>query len=196
MSVEALYPSVEFGISKMKVDTANFEFYFRGTLATLKGILDHLLEDYNDKYGLAIGPDEDLYITKFKEVANRKGLVDAVNFITNYEQKRTNLLLDPKVKLLLSRHGIRDQEIHRNRTPRHIEVNKQDKITITSHVQIKDPNGNTVGAVETQPTDVPIDPIEVRFFLQSWSNDDIPTLCEYNFTVLKAFVSRLRQAFP
>lgn len=149
MSVETLYSSVEFGISKMKVDTTNFEFYFRGTLATLKGILDHLLEDYNDKYGLAIGPDEDLNIAKFKEVASRKGSNDAIKFITVYEQERTNLFLDPRVKLLLSRHGIRDQEIHRRQTARHIQVNIQDRLTITSHVQIKDPNGNTVGAVET-----------------------------------------------
>ena len=60
MSVEDLIKDAEYGIDQLKSNPVYYSFYLRAELATLKGITDYLLEEYNGKYSLGITLDENL----------------------------------------------------------------------------------------------------------------------------------------
>ncbi len=49
MAVNGLLRDAEYGISRLNSDPEHFDFNFRGVLATLKGVLDQMLEEYNSK---------------------------------------------------------------------------------------------------------------------------------------------------
>lgn len=158
----------------MRNDTAHFNFYFKGTLASLKGLLDYLLEEYNDIFKLGIGPNENLYVSTFRNKANSMGNTNAIKFIDDYSEMKNKLLDDPKVGLLLKPHGVRDQEIHRKQTQRRPEIFLEDSF------------GN-----KTKPEVQP----KFRFFLKAWPDDDIPTLCEYVRTELYNAIRTLNDKY-
>ncbi len=175
MGLAELFEDIRFGVYQMRNDPTHFNFYFRGTLVSLKGVLDHLLEEYNARFNLGISADEDLNVSAFcKKTENMNNKV-AIKFIKDYIKMKKGLLRDPKVALLLGHHGVRDQEIHRRPAQRKIKITLEDSF------------GNKTESA-TQPT--------FSFFLQAWSNDDIPTLCEYVSAELVKAVTLLVAKYP
>jgi hypothetical protein len=71
MGVETAISHAQYGIDKMKANADPFDFYFKATLASLKGILDYILEEYNSKYAVGIGDNENLSADYFEK--NAKG---------------------------------------------------------------------------------------------------------------------------
>src|SRR5690349_20954864 len=122
MSVESMMKAAHYGIAKMK-EGEEFEFYFRATLDSLKGVRDHLLEEYNKKFGLGIGEEDNLYVSSFRAAAKSKGDSTAEKFIDLFDKEWASLIADAKVGLLLETHGIRDLEIHRGEQPRNFKLN-------------------------------------------------------------------------
>lgn len=62
-----------------------------GFLAICRSIPDHLLEEYNIKFGLNISLTENLNIKNFKNEAKRQNSRSAISFIDFYKQEFDNL---------------------------------------------------------------------------------------------------------
>jgi len=71
-------------IKKTKENATPFEFCFKGTLVNLKGTLDYLLDEYNSKYSVGIGDNEDLSISEFRKRVKGKNS-HAESFIEAYD---------------------------------------------------------------------------------------------------------------
>jgi hypothetical protein len=198
MGVDSTISHAQYGIDRMKTMADPFDFYFKGTLACLKGILDYLLEEYNSKYSVGIGENEDLNADVFKKRVKDGKNPKAESFIDSYMVENKKLLADSKCEKLLGRHGSRNIAMHRKELPKNVAINFQGfgAASITK-VVIKDKDGNITASKESPPVigDRPSVP-QARFFLQDWPSDDIPTLCEYTLNALKEFVKTLRTNYP
>ena len=200
MTTESMIQSAKYGIVKMK-EGNEFDYYFRGTLACLKGVLDHLLEEYNKKFGLQIGVEANLGIKTFRKAAKKSANPEAVRFIDFFENERSALFADSRVGLLLETHGVRDQEIHREEQPRDFGVVLHEMVTARASFKVEryDASGRPIwSTTESEEAHAPsVKPHEVHYYLQSWNRtEDIPALCEYCVKQLEAFVVKFRSAFP
>jgi hypothetical protein len=196
LGVDQAVSEAEYGINRMKQNAAPFDFYFRGTLACLRGALDYLLEEYNAKYSLGIGDAEDLNASIFKDRAKAGKNQRAELFIDRYVQERQKLLTDPRCKKLLGRHGSRDITIHRRQLGKSIKVTLYAQITASAHVDVRDEKGNLVSSGDTAPQLVTTKPPEAHYFLSDWENDDIPTLCDHALNEVRKFVATMRANHP
>jgi hypothetical protein len=179
----------------MKENATPFEFYFRGTLACLKGILDYLLEEYNSKYSVGIAENEDLSPLSFAKRANDTKNTKAQSFIEGYNAERKALLSNPKCGKLLARHGTRDIAMHRKALPRNVNLTVHEHGSLSFHAEVKDADGNIISVVDDMPQPVkPLAP-EIKYFLSDWTSDDIPTLCEYTLNELRNMVRRVRETY-
>jgi hypothetical protein len=131
MSVDQSISESEFGIKKMRENTEPFDLYFKGTLATLKGALDYLLDEYNTKYSVGVGDDENPNPRSFKDRVGSGKNPTADAFIDFYRAEKKTLLADPKCRLLLETHGTRDIAIHRREIPKSVSVNVNAGMTAT-----------------------------------------------------------------
>jgi hypothetical protein len=192
LTVDRAICEAEYGIKKMKENTEPFDFYFKGTLASLKGILDYLLEEYNSKYSVGITDKEDLNWSIFKERVKEGKNARAESFINSYIAERKKLLADPKCEKLLARHGSRDITIHRRQLPKQISVTLYERIAASVQIEVRDERGKIISTGGSPPHPVTPRPPEIHHFLQDWKSDDIPTLCEYTLNELKKFVARIR----
>lgn len=179
----------------MKENAAPFDFYFKGTLACLKGVLDYLLEEYNSKYSVGITDNEDLSPSLFAKKANDSNNAKAQSFIKRYEAERNALLTDPKCGKLLAHRGTRDIAIHRREPPKNVNLTLHEIGTARAHVEVRDDKGNLIAVSDDLPQPMKPPPPEVKYFLSDWASDDIPTLCEYTLNELKNMVSRMRAAY-
>jgi len=200
MTTESMIQSAKYGIVKMK-EGNEFDYYFRGTLACLKGVLDHLLEEYNKKFGLQISGEVNLGIKTFRKAAKKSANNEAVRFIDFFENERNSLFTDSRVGLLLEAHGVRDQEIHREEQPRDLGIVINEMVTARASFRVEryDANGRPIwSTTESEGARTPsVKRSEVRYYLQSWNRtEDIPALCEYCMKQLEAFVLKCRSAFP
>lgn len=194
--VANLLDEAEYGIGKLKDNTEPYQFYVRGVLTSLKGVRDHLLEDYNQKFSLGISSSDDLSMDSFKQKATNSSNTQALGFIKRLEAEWRTLLSDQKASFLLSRHGIRDLEVHRRPEPQNIAINLPASISVSGTVVVRDPQGNVVASGPFTPSTASPTPVEVKRYFQSWATDDIPTLCDYCLGKLRALVSAMQAAFP
>ena len=134
MTVDRAICEAEYGIKKMKENTEPFDFYFKGTLVSLKGILDYLLEEYNSKYSVGITDKEDLNWSIFEERVKGGKNPRAESFINSYVAERKELLADPRCEKLLARHGSRDITIHRRQPPKKINITLHERIGVSVQV--------------------------------------------------------------
>jgi len=197
MGVDAAISQAQYGIDRMKANADPFDFYFKGTLACLKGILDYILEEYNSKYSVGISDNENLSVDPFENKAKSCKNPLATSFITSYKAEKAKLLTDPKCAKLLATHGSRDIAIHRKELPKKITVTLHASITASAHIVVRDEKGNITSTADSPPRPAKVNPApQIRYFLQDWPNDDIPALCEYTLNVLRGFVSMLRTNYP
>jgi hypothetical protein len=190
MGVDATIVLAQYGINKMKTNAEPFDFYFRGTLVCLKGILDYILEEYNVKYSVGIGFSENLNADSFDYQAKARKNAAAASFIASYKTERNKLLADPRCAKLLKTRGSRDIEIHRRELPRDTWAFRHLGVTV---------NVGDDAEANSQRREIPNsrpEPVEIRYFLQDWQNDDIPTLCELTLNALRNFVATLRSNYP
>jgi len=197
MGVDAVISHAQYGIEKMKANADPFDFYFKATLAFLKGILDYILEEYNSKYSVGIGNSEILNADNFETKAKRCKNPAATPFITSYKAEKANLLTDPKCAKLLKPRGSRDIAIHRKELPKNIGITLYESSSSSFHIEVRDEKGNitSIGDSPVRPATVNPPP-KIQYFLQDWPNDDIPTLCEYTLDALRRFVASLRTTYP
>jgi hypothetical protein len=198
MSVDTAISEAHYGIDKMKENTNQFDFYFKGTLACLKGILDYVLEEYNVKYSLGIGDSENLDVGNFESKAKICKNPAAVPFIAFYKTEKAKLLADPKCGKLLARHGSRDIAIHRKELPKNVAITVHEFATTSVSVVVKDARGNIIStAADSPPPSARANPPpQIQYYLRDWPSDDIPTLCEYTLDALRRFIASLRTNYP
>jgi hypothetical protein len=192
LGVDEAISEAEYGIKRMKENAAPFDFYLKGTLASLKGALDYLLEEYNAKYSVGIGDKEDLNVRSFKDRVKGGKHPRAESFIDSYVKEKKKLFADPKCEKLLARYGSRDITIHRKQLQKNINLTLYEHITASVRIEVKDGKGNLVSTGGSPAQPVTVRPPEIQYFLSDWKSDDIPTLCEYTLNEVKKFVSTLR----
>jgi len=197
MTADSMLSGAAYGIARMN-EGKEFDFYFRGTLALLKGSLDHLLEEYNQKYGLDIGVGELLNVGTFRNAARAQKNADALKFVDFFETERNALYGIPGVGFILTTHGIRDLEIHRSQQPRNVALNFTVSLSLNARIEARDAQGNLIGATDNTVPPKQIDPTppEVHFYLQQWNTEDIPTLCERCHAELRSFTKKVKTTFP
>ena len=196
MGVDETISQAEYGIRRMRENATPFDFYLKGTLACLKGVLDYLLEEYNTKYSVGIKDSENLCVDSFKRRVQRGKNRKAESFIECYKKQKKELLDDPKCAKLLETHGSRDIIIHRREPSKSINLTLYAGMSASVQVVVRDAKGNVVATGGSPPRPATLHPTEVRYFLQDWSHDDIPTLCEYNLNKLKDLVKEIRAKYP
>src|SRR5258708_15798633 len=104
MTADSMLAHAKYGIAQMR-EGSEFDFHFRARLASLKSVLDHLLEEYNQKFDLGIGRETNLNVKRFRGAAKADGNEDAQKFIEDFGKERELLLEDKIVWLLLRTHG-------------------------------------------------------------------------------------------
>jgi hypothetical protein len=186
----------EYGIAKMKEKTPQYEFYIVGVLACLRGAMDYLLEEYNQKFGLGMGLDEVLTTRSFRERARDLGDREASEFIDAYEEEKKKLLSEKKVDLILGWQGLRDLYIHRTQVPKDVGIGVTVGISLSASVEVRDADGKVVARSPPSPPPPPSQPPEVKYYLREWKDDDVDTLCEYSLAKVTEFVSLMRNSFP
>jgi hypothetical protein len=197
MGVDTAISQAQHGIDRMKDNTDPFDFYFKATLVCLKGILDYVLEEYNIKYSVGISDSENLDVGHFESKVKSCKNPSALPFIASYKVEKARLLADPKCGKLLASHGSRDIAIHRKELPKKAAVTLYDSVSASVHIVARDAKGNVIGTSDSQPRPEKLNPpSRGQYFLQDWSNDDIPTLCEYTLNALKGFVRTLKTKYP
>ncbi|MGB7956860.1 MAG: hypothetical protein WCF23_23040 [Candidatus Nitrosopolaris sp.] len=82
-------------------------------LAISRGVIDHLLEEHNVKFGLNIPLETKLVIDTFKEAAKRQSNQTAMDFLKFYKCEFYSLAKTPVGHLIL---GKRNIAIHRTTT--------------------------------------------------------------------------------
>jgi hypothetical protein len=158
LSVDQTLEDAAYGIERMKANGEHFNFYFKGTLACLKGGLDYLLEEYNSKYSLGITDAENLNPLSFADKAKTSKNSKAQSFIKAYDAEREKLLSDPKCKKLLGTHGTRDIAIHRRTPTRNVQVHVHENIRVAARAEVRDERGNLIAVDEDQPEPVSASP--------------------------------------
>ena len=196
LGVDETIAEAEYGIKRMRENTAPFDFYLKGPLACLKGVLDYLLEEYNSKYQVGIKDDEDLNQKNFEEKVKAGKNSRAEAFINSYKEKKKILLTDPKCKILLERHDTRDIAIHRKQPTKNINLSLNVGMSASpTSIVVRDKNGNITARRDSPPQAMQVPPPKVQYFLSDWMSDDIPSLCEYTLSKLKKLVEALRTEY-
>lgn len=90
------------------------QYYFSAFLSATFSIRDHLLEDYNMKYGLGIPMDKILTLNRFEKEAKKQNNEEAIEFIQWYKQKIEQIESDILGKILATK---RHSTIHRQVVP-------------------------------------------------------------------------------
>ena len=197
MGVDTAISHAQYGIDKMKANADPFDFYLKGTLACLKGILDYILEEYNSKYSVGIGDAEILNADNFETKAKSCRNPAAIPFIASYKAEKARLLTDPRCAKLLAPRGSRDIAIHRKDLPKKIAVTLYASVSTSVHVVVRDAKGNITSTGDSPPPPAKVNPPpETHYYLSDWPNDDIPTLCEYTLNALRRFIASLRTNYP
>lgn len=113
MPVSYKIKEAKFFLQKIKENYEKFpdnQYYFSAFLSATFSIRDHLLEDYNMKYGLGISLDDILSLDRFEDEAKKQNNNEAMEFIQWYRQKIQNIQSDTLGKILVKK---RHSTIHR-----------------------------------------------------------------------------------
>jgi len=135
-------------------------------LNAVNSIPDHLLEEYQQKFGLGVTFNDELRPRIFENVAKKQGNGKALSFILAFNQEKAKVESDSIGKILSRK---RDLDTHR-------DSQKPNKLVVVVG-GIKDPN----------------DDFSVNFPEFSGNVDDV---CKKLLDMMKDFVSRLRNQFP
>jgi len=112
-------------------------------LASTRSILNHLLEEYNIKYGLNIQLTDYLNVKTFKREATNQNNRAAINFITNFTKELDNLNKD---KLWHFMQYTRNTKIHRSNPSikKHFHAIMTENLTLQDNIVaiVYDKNGN------------------------------------------------------
>jgi len=186
----------EYGIGKLKEKTIYYEFYLVGVLTCLKGAVDYILEEYNQKYGLGIRLDETLNSRLFRRRAEKLNNTAALAFIDAYEDERRRLLLDRRVKVLLGWQGLRDVYTHRTQVSKDVSIGVQLGASALAGVETRGASGKVITSSLQRSPAAPPRPAEIKYYLRDWKDDDIDSLCEYSLLKVREFVELMRRRFP
>lgn len=169
-------------------------------LSASRSMAYYLLEDYNMKFGLGIQLTDWLTNNTFRNAAKNNNL--ALQFINDYENELKKIENNPVCGFLVKK---RNLNIHRTMrdTPLHAHVNLQERVDIGESISVvvrdKDGNVKHIDTSKTQPSPIK-EPqeskSEVTWYFNENMNDEIPTVCECFLSLMRGFVSSIRQKYP
>lgn len=147
--------------------------YLSAFLTSMRSIPDYLLEDYNVKHSLGIHLTDKLYPETFRERV--KQLKDtneshkALNFLKWWKTKMKEMKEDPICSFLIK---LRDISVHRQQV-------QPDTIKVTLFAS---KNGE-----QSKPS------IVHGWFFKGYENEDVLTMCNKYFAMMKKFVEEADQ---
>lgn len=136
-----------FLLGKMRELYANqkeFTYYLSAFLSACRSVPDHLLEEYNIRYGLNISLSEELNADRFESKSRQFRNKDALNFIRMWRDGMKAMKDDPVGRLLVSK---RHLNVHRVPVRSNlVKVEVQDTIRVSERVTVQkfDKNGKLV----------------------------------------------------
>lgn len=160
---------MKYGIEKLRKNDQAYDFYLRATLTFLKAIPDHLLEEYNQKYGLGIQDCERLDLDSFRRRAKNTCNTKACNFVEVFASERGILKSNSEVERLLQ---LRNVEVHRKRATRYYKI----PANATENLR---------QLTKKQPF--------VQYLFSMSDFEDIPSVLEGCLENLEAFVAAVRR---
>jgi len=202
MTAMAKAREAEFYLGKMRKSYTNVEeefvYYLSAFLAASRSIPDHLLEEYNVKYGLNLPLTEKLYADRFESRAKEIHHSDALRFIRFWKERMNALQRDPIGGLIIS---MRNLNVHRVVVkPDLVKVEITDTFVFTDSVRVEkfDKEGKLVEVCES-PREHPMKPEEVParvdWYFKEYEKEPIIAVCERFLAIIKDFVDETRRSF-
>lgn len=147
--------------------------YLSAFLTSMRSIPDYLLEDYNVKYSLSISLTEKLYpetfLERVKQLEDTNKRHKALNFLKWWKIKMKEMKEDPSCSFLIK---LRDISVHRQQV-------QPDTIKVTLFAS---KNGT-----QSRPS------IVHGWFFESYEDEDVLTMCNKYFAMMKKFVEEADQ---
>jgi hypothetical protein len=175
-------------------------------LAISRGIIDHLLEEYNVKFGLNIPLDTKLFTKTFKKAAKWQNNQPALIFIKFYKNEFKTLASTTVGGLII---GKRNIAIHRTETSLHgkFSVSIPESINLEAKVSIvkTDRNGNIIEESQSfsqeqnkqNDENVPSpSKVEVKWFFSDYPNKEVADICREFLDLVCDFVDKVHRRFP
>lgn len=182
-------------------------------LAMSRSIADHLLEEYNVKFGLGIGLLEKLTPRTFKEKAENQNNQTALDFIEFYTKVFKKLKENRSFSLL---YHIRNVKIHRAGTRFRAEFFRgvSDEVKISDSINVTVIRKNGTVEDHTKQQDIKMDNNSrsnefkiphkdqkhtedgVKWYLTDYDIKGVPDLCQDFLESLKEFANIIYTKFP
>ncbi len=199
MAVDKLFEDITYGISQCENDLPHEDYHVRATLSALASVMDHLLEEYNLKFGLRISKNEKDFRNKFYKTVEKSGNRVAISFIKDFRSSDKDLKDTSKNPVIAFLLNLRNIDIHRDQagtTRTHI-------LYETSHFEDtvrvdRDYGTSTVGSSTVQPQQSPRPP-QSGFSFDEWTGKEtllVQDLLQIGFNEIGRVVSNLRSAYP
>ena len=175
-------------------------------LAISRGIMNHLLEEYNVKFGLNVPLKEKLSIRTFEETAKRQNNQPALGFINFYKSEFNSLANTTVGGLMLGKRNIAVHRIPTSLTG-HFSVYIQESINFDEKTSsVKTDKNRNIGQ-ESQSfspqqnsrndEDVPsLSEVEVKWFFSDYPNEEVVDICREFLNLVCDFVGRVYEKFP
>ncbi len=195
----------EFFLQKIKdyYRTQDVEYYLHAFLCSSRSIPDHLLEDYNQKFGFNIDLEERNFDSKFREKAEENS--DAKKFLQLYDKKITDIKTDEIGRYMWIKRNI---AVHRsNLTFDGRQLEASESITAFADVgcfDLDNPEEMRQKAIERlrdekqkelKPKSSP--PVRVSNLLQILDKYvKVENACERFLSLMKNMVSDIKKEFP
>jgi hypothetical protein len=187
--------------SASRSEQTEFELSLRAFLAATRSIPDHLLEEYNVKFGFNIP----LLDRNFRNSFCQKVIADphkqVKDFLSFWDRQMKTIQDDPHnpVNLLWSKRNI---QIHRvSVRPDLVKVGVIETLTISDSVRVEKYNvqGELVGVSVSPPTPHEQSssiPATIDWYFKDHDSEPILVLSEKALVVLKSFVDEAHTRFP
>jgi hypothetical protein len=172
-------------------------------LAISRGIIDHLLEEYNVKFGL-IPLGEKLFPSTFEKAAKSQNNVPALAFIKFYNCEIVFLKCDDVGNLIINK---RDIAIHRTSPSFRQEftihvfdiVNLKETLSVTKinkNGKIEDRSPPSNSQQEQKDKDLPHSEVGSKWFFSDYDMKEGADVCQDFLNLVCGFVNKVHNKFP
>lgn len=207
MTVQEDIIDAQYFLNKLKSESVRDELRPNITafLAISRGIIDHLLEEYNVKFGLDIPLSEKLYPNTFEKAAKSQNNASALAFIKFYNCEIVFLKCDDVANLIFNERDIaihRGPKSFRQEFTAHIfdTVNLKETLSVTKiskNGKIEDRSPPSKSQQEKQEDkDLPRSEVESKWFFKDYDVKEGTEVCQDFLNLVCGFVNKAHKQFP
>jgi hypothetical protein len=207
LTVEEDIMDAQYFLNKLKSESIKDELRpnINAFLAISRGIIDHLLEEYNVKFGLNIPLSEKLFPNTFEKAAKDQNNTPALAFIKFYNCEIAFLKCDDVANLILNKRNIaihRGPKQFRQEFTVHLfdTINLEETLAakkIHKNGKIEDislPSKSQQGKQEDK--DLTRSEVESEWFFTDYDAKEGPDICQDFLNLVCGFVNKAHMQFP